>query len=241
MTKTEISQSGILRLSISLVAIVLPALLFLRGIYGSFLFTFPIPLLWQIGFLGRPFGSLGLRATALKSSVIAGIVSGRFLGFLGGNVLKFLGITGRLLSNAHIVRFDVGPLHAAFSLPNELGYRLLAISNTPVGLCLYLMFSIFIIGLGEELFWRGFLQQKAANYIALDAAIWLTAVLFALSHFYIFVILPLMPGVAFLISIALSGAAWGYLCKYFRNLWAAALSHGITAFIIWKYYFFSLQ
>ena len=239
MNENEISQSGILRLFISLTAIVLPIIFLLKGIYGSFIFTFSIPLLWQIGFLGKPIGSLGLRVNSVKSSIIPGVATGCLLGFLGGNLLKFLGITGHVFSNLHKLQFSVGSFNIVFPLQKELGYRLLTVSDTLVGTYVYLIFCVFVIGLGEELFWRGFIQKKLSNYLSMDVAIWFTAFLFALIHFYIFIILPFKLGISFLALIVVSGAAWGYLFKYFSNLWPAVISHGITAFIIWKYYFFS--
>lgn len=239
MTKNEISQSGFLRFCISLTAIVLPVILLTKGIYGSFIFTFSIPLLWQVGFLGKPFDSLGLKVKFIKSSIITGIATGCLFGFIGGNLLKFLGIAGYVYSNLHKLQLSFASFHIIFPLQKELGYRLLTISSTPVGICVYLIFCVFVIGLGEELLWRGFMQKKLSNYLSVDVAIWFTAVLFALIHFYIFIILPFKLGIAFLFLIAVSGAVWGYLFKYFANLWPAVISHGITAFIIWKYYFFS--
>lgn len=238
MKKNEISQSVILRLFISLAAIVLPAIFLIKGIYGSFIFTFSIPLLWQVGFLGKPIGSLGLSKNSLKLSILLGVVTACILGLLGGNLLKFLGITGYIFSDLHQLQFSVGSFNIVFSLEKELGYRLLTMSNTPIGIGVYLIFCIFIIGLGEELFWRGFIQKKMSANLSVNTAIWFTAVLFALSHFYIFAILPLKAGICFLVLLVISSAAWGYLFKYFNNLLPAVISHGITSFIIWKYYFF---
>jgi len=238
MKNTKISKVVVFRFCISLSAIILPTLLLIKGIYGSFIFTFSIPLLWQVGFLGKSFESLGFKLNRIKSSIITGIATGCLLGFIGGNLLQLLGIKGYVYSNLHTLQFSVRSFNIAFPLQKELGYRLLTISNTPVGICVYLIFSVFVVGLGEELFWRGFLQKKMSNYLSMNMAIWFTAILFALIHFYIFTILPIKLGICFLVLIAVSGAAWGYLFKYFNNTFPAAISHGITAFIVWKYYFF---
>ncbi|MBU4123886.1 MAG: CPBP family intramembrane metalloprotease, partial [Nanoarchaeota archaeon] len=50
-----------------------------------------------------------------------------------------------------------------------------------------------------------------------NISIWLTAGLFGLVHFYLFLILPLKEGIIFLCIIALAGACWGYMFNYFRN------------------------
>jgi hypothetical protein len=139
----------------------------------------------------------------------------------------------------HKLQFNVGQFCVAFPLQKELGYRLLTASNSTIGLFIYLIFSILVIGLGEELFWRGFIQAKISDRFPANVSIWFTAILFALIHCYIFTILPIKIGISFLALIFIVGLIWGYLFKYFNNVWSAAISHGIVAFIIWKYYFFN--
>ncbi|MDD5422730.1 MAG: type II CAAX endopeptidase family protein [Candidatus Omnitrophica bacterium] len=223
-----------LRVLTSFAAIIIPVLLLFKGIYGSFIFTFSIPLLWQLGFLGKPISSLGVKPDKIKASILIGVITGCLLGFSGGIILKSLGITGYIYNSLHKMQFS----NMSFPLQKEVGYRLLTISDNTTGLCLYLIFSLFIIGFGEELFWRGFIQQKISGRTSADIAIWITAILFSAIHFYIFAILPIKAGIIFLLLIAFAGIVWGYLLKYFGNIWSSAISHGITAFIIWKYYFF---
>lgn len=239
MVKHEISPSIILRSCVLFSTIILPAILLIKGIYGSFVFTFSIPLIWQVSLLGKPFSSLGLRGDSIKSSIILGLVSGCILGFVGGNLLKFIGVTGFVYSNMHKLQLSIGAFNIAFPLQNELGYRLLIASNSLAGISFYLIFCFFLIGLGEEIFWRGFIQNKISDHFSVNLSIWITAILFALIHFYIFTILPIKLGIFFLFLIAVSGVVWGYLFKYFNSIWSSVISHGITAFIIWKYYFFS--
>lgn len=223
-----------LRVLVSVVSIAAPILFLFKGIYGSFLFTFSIPLVWQFGLLGRSISSLGVRPDKIKVSIITGVITGCLLGFAGGIILKALGITGYIYSSLHKLQFS----NISFPLQKEVGYRLLAISGNPAGLCLYLIFSLCIIGFGEELFWRGFIQQKISGYVSKDISVWITAVLFSSIHFYMFAILPFKSGMIFLLLIGFAGIVWGYLLKYFGNIWSSAISHGVAAFIIWKYYFF---
>lgn len=239
MQNKETGSSIFLRLCLSLAAVVFPVIFLIKGIYGSFLFTFSIPLLWQVGFVGEKVNTLGLRKNSIKSSIIAGLISGCLLGLLGGNILKIFGATGYAYTAGHKLQYSFGPFNIVFSLEKELGYQRLIAGNNLVGTYLYLIFCVFVIGLGEELFWRGFIQKKISNYFSTAASIWLTAILFALIHFYIFTILPVKAGIYFLVLITGVGAGWGYLFEYFNNIWASAVSCGIVAFIIWKYYFFS--
>lgn len=235
----KISPAVILRLGISFAAIIIPILLLNKGIYGSFIFTFSIPMLWQIGFLGKSIDTLGFRINSFKFSIITGIVSGCLLGFFGGSILTYLGIRGHVYNNVHKLQLTMGIFNISFPLQKEIGYRLLSISNSTIGVCAYLIFCIFVIGLGEEIFWRGFIQKKLSSYFSSNKSVWITAILFSLIHFYIFTILPVKTGISFLTLITIVGGIWGYLFKYFDNVWPSAISHGIVAFIIWKYYFFN--
>ena len=232
------NYSPLLRVCISLMAIILPIFSLYKGIYGSFIFTFSIPIVWQVGFRGRPFESLGLKAHSIKSSIITGLLTGCLLGIVGGAALKMFGLTGLLFTSADKLQFSFGSLTIAFPLQKEVGYRLLSMSNVLVGTCLFFVFCIIAIGLGEEIFWRGFIQKKISDYLPTNIAIWLTAILFSMIHFYIFTIIPLKTGIAFLVLIAITGGVWGYLFKHFGNIGSVVVSHGIAAFIIWKYYFF---
>lgn len=228
-----------LRLAITTVLVLLPIIFLWVGIHGSFLFTFSVPIIWQICILGKPLDSLGLTKNFSIFSLITGIVTGIILGILGGYILVLLGITGYTLTDMHRLQFAFGSFDLNFSLQKEAGYYLLTKSDTFKGGLLYLSFSIGVIGLGEELFWRGFIQAKIAHRLPKNAAVWLTAGLFALVHFYIFLIVPFKQGIFFLGLITIAGVIWGYLFDFFRNIWSIAISHGVAAFIIWKDYFFA--
>jgi len=63
--------------------------------------------------------------------------------------------------------------------------------------------------LGEELVFRGVIQQKIAEQISVHGAIWLTAILFSTIHLQFQGFLPRM----------LLGAVLGYLFFWSKNLW----------------------
>jgi membrane protease YdiL (CAAX protease family) len=221
-------------------AVLVPVILLLKGIYGSFLFTFSIPVLWQVVYLKGSLSFLGLKKRSLAISLVLGVASGIILGLLGGKVLQLLGLTGHSFISSDSLGVGIGAFKVSFSLAKELGYQLLAKSSTTIGLILYFLFNILLVGLGEEILWRGFIQRKIARKTTVTAAIWITAALFALIHFYIFIILPFGKGIILLVLIGIAGAIWGYLCERMGSIWGAAVSHGIAAAIIWKYYFITL-
>ena len=221
-------------------AIGVPLFLLWQGIFGSFLFTFSIPLIWQVGVRGEPVGTLGLRKKSLWPSVITGIIAGVIIAVISGQLLRILGIKGVALSDAQKLELPLGFFTLSFPLQEELSYVLLTRSNSLRGVILYLFSSAFLIGLGEELFWRGFIQQKFTRRFSKNRGIWITALLFGLTHFYVFTILSVKEGIMVMAAVAIIGAIWGYLFARFNNIWGPALCHGIVAFTVWKYYFFLL-
>ncbi len=218
--------------------IIAPTYLLRTGFFGFFLFTFSIPIFWKILF-NQPWQALGINRKKLIPSILTGLITGASLGVLGGGILRSLGITGykfdghgALVLNFGLFRFDI-------LLAREPGYRLLPLSDTFGGLFIYFLFFIFVVGLGEELFWRGFIQKRLSYRMTNAMAITLTSFLFVMAHSYLFVIMPVKEGLLLLGLIGIASGIWGFLFKWFDNLWGVALSHGIAAPIIWKYYFFN--
>ncbi len=206
----------------------------LTGVYGSFIFAFPIPIIWQICIREDSFTALGFRRKLLSRSLAVGGLSGVILGLAGGLLFRLLFSHKVIFPENNLIKLAIVGSKVVFPLSNEIGYRLLRASFTNKGLFLYVMFMIFAVGFGEELFWRGFIQQKIALKLNKQYAILFTGLLFSLFHVYLFTILNIKEGVFLLSLILLAGAFWGYLYECFSNIWAPALSHGIAAFIMWK-------
>ena len=113
-------------------------------------------------------------------------------------------------------------------------------SSSAKGLIYYFLYMIFFVGLGEELFWRGFVQNNLLARFPKSKAILITTSAFTLIHVYLFMLVPFWIGIVFLLMIALASLLWGYMFYYFKNIWCVGLSHGIVSLIIWRFYFFRL-
>jgi membrane protease YdiL (CAAX protease family) len=227
------------RIIITMLCFIVPIALLGFGIYGTFIFTFSIPLIWQMGVLGEDAGSLGLRRSRLGVSLTAGILSGLVIAIAGGFALKAAGIAGYSLDKVADLNGMLQSVGINITVKNELGFRLLASDGSVKGWILSLIYSVFLIGLGEEIFWRGFIQGKMSNILSANTSIWITAGIYGLVHSYLLFIVPPGAGAVLVALIAILGAFWGYLYKYSGNIWAPALSHGLTAFIVWKYFVFT--
>lgn len=202
----------------------LPIFFLSLGIYGSFLFTFSIPIIWQIGIKKKPLFSLGIQKRYFLFSLNLGFLSGIFFGLLGIVILRFLGIKGYSFTDKVVI--------FGFSVKKELGYHLLTKNRFA-----FFLYCLFLVGLGEELFWRGFIQQRIKDYFNKNISIWLTSVIFSLIHFYLFIICPFFIAILMLILIFLLGLFWGYAFERYNNIFLPAFSHGISAFIFWSYFF----
>lgn len=84
---------------------------------------------------------------------------------------------------------------------------------------------IFIIVIGEELFWRGFVQQHLKNWVSSKYAVLITSVLFALSV----AISGFWPGV---VAAFITGLAWGLLYEWKKSLPLIIVSHEIFILLL---------
>ncbi|MEY2792112.1 MAG: hypothetical protein RJA76_104 [Bacteroidota bacterium] len=89
----------------------------------------------------------------------------------------------------------------------------------------------FMAALGEELFFRGVVQNLFLNYLNnTHVAIWLSAAIFSFIHFQFFGFFPRL----------LLGAFFGYLYVWYKNIWVPVLAHffnnalGVTASYLYQ-------
>ena len=100
------------------------------------------------------------------------------------------------------------------SLINNIITSLLQVS-TSYEVAINLLVIAILPALGEELVFRGVIQQKIAEQLSAHGAIWLTAILFSAIHLQFQGFLPRM----------LLGAVLGYLFFWSKNLWAPIFAH----------------
>lgn len=88
--------------------------------------------------------------------------------------------------------------------------------ETPLDFVTALAVIAGMAAIGEELFFRGVLQNLFERYlINVHVAVWLSAAIFSFIHFQFYGFLPRM----------LLGAFFGYLYIWFRNIWLPILAH----------------
>lgn len=109
----------------------------------------------------------------------------------------------------------------------DLTLRLLDV-DTVGGLLVNLGLIAIIPAIGEELFFRGILQQILQNKVKAHAAVWIAAIIFSAIHFQFFGFIPRM----------LMGALLGYLFLWTGNIWVPVAAHFTNNAAAVLYYYF---
>ncbi len=199
---------------ISLAAAAILFSILFAGIYFDFWLQLALSILILI-FLAFWFSGddikkqLNLPAGDLGFSILLGLVSTVFLYliFLIGNDLAIF-----------FLSFGKSGISGIYGLGEKVDLRMIA------------FLLVLIIGPGEEIFWRGYLQKSLTKeYGKLGVVIIILA--YAGVH--------LASGNTMLILAAFAGGVfWGLLYYYYRNLWANIISHAawdLAAFVLWPF------
>jgi len=124
-----------------------------------------------------------------------------------------------------MVRWPVGPLHSIKKFTDTVIRPLMA-SCTLVDL-----FGISVLaGVGEEMLFRGLMQDLFANWIPLAAAVVLAAVLFGMMH---------AVTVTYAVLAAVIGIYLGAVYVWTDNLLAPMIAHGLYDFVVLLYLVFT--
>lgn len=84
---------------------------------------------------------------------------------------------------------------------------------------------IFVIGPGEEIFWRGFVQRRLSNKYGVLIGLIAATAIYTLVHIWSF-------NLMLLAAAALCGACWGFLFAATDKLWPCIISHALWDVVI---------
>lgn len=140
------------------------------------------------------------------------------LGLLTASLLYLIFLFGNYLSR-QLFSFAGSGIHAVYDFKS--GKNLWRI----------VLLLFFIIGPGEEIFWRGFLQQQFSQHFNPRAGFIIVALLYTFIH--------VGSGNIMLILAALvCGISWGLLYCYFQSITINMISHlvwDLMVFIVWPF------
>lgn len=203
-------------------------------LFSGHVFFFLIPFAWVILLKNQRISALGISSKNAILSITIGIFSGIILGFLAITIFRIMALPKIRLSAVPTYDIVERGFCVISPLLNTASRYLLAKSTSADGVINYFLYNLFMVGLGEEIFWRGFIQKYILRSFSALRAIAITTVLFTIIHLYVLTLVPFRAGIIFLLMIAASGAIWGYLSFRLGNVWVSAISHGITAFVVWR-------
>jgi len=112
---------------------------------------------------------------------------------------------------------------SVFEIEDVYGIR----DGAPAGLVVFLL--LFWIGPAEEIFWRGFIQQRCTKNYGAWKGLALATVIYMLVHAW-------SVNVTLVLAAGVCGLWWGAQFLIFRNLWPVIISHAVwdvMIFIVW--------
>lgn len=110
----------------------------------------------------------------------------------------------------------------------DLTIRMLDV-NSVGGLLVNIGLIAIIPAVGEELFFRGIIQQVLQTNLKSHAAVWITAIIFSTIHFQFFGFIPRV----------LMGAFLGYLLVWTKNMWVPIIAHFANNAVAVLFYYFN--
>lgn len=162
---------------------------------------------WYVMALGT--GGLAVAATLVRPSAMASRLRFRAsdlaIGLLSAAILYAVFVLGREVAT-RLLPFATGQIGAVYN-----NKALLAPGT--IGLLIGL-----VIGPGEELFWRGFLQRELAGRVGPWRGYVLATLLYGLVHVF-------TGNVMLVVAALVAGTVWGWLFLRYDRLWPGIVSH----------------
>lgn len=162
---------------------------------------------WYLMALGT--GGLALAATLVAPAAMQDRLRFRpadlAIGIVSAAILYAVFLVGREVATG-ILPFAPGQIGAVYDNKGLLAPR-------SIGLLIGL-----VIGPGEELFWRGFLQRELGGYLGRWRAYAVATALYGLVHIF-------TGNVMLVVAALVAGSAWGWLFLKFERLWPGIISH----------------
>ncbi len=182
-------------------------------------------LLWLVIFVFKPFNFwLEMSLSIILLSAIAVYFNrGKFnLGKITPRYI-LIGIASAIL--LYLI-FYVGNIITGYILPFK-NSQVLSVYSNKAGVDARLIggLLLFVIGPGEELYWRGFIQDTMSRKYGSHKGYLFAAALYAGVH--------ILTGNFMLVVAALvCGLFWGFIYKNEKSLWPVLISHAIWDFTI---------
>ena len=185
-------------------------------------------ILWYVMFVIKPINFWVEMSISILILLIAAILSGYSLPRLKNIQLRHV-IIGIVSAAILYFVFYAGNIIAGYLFPFKDAEILSVYSNRSQGNLLWIgLLLLFIIGPGEEIFWRGFIQTNFSQRLGGNKGYIISALIYGGVH--------IITGNFMLVIAALvCGFYWGWLYKKEKSLVPVIISHGLwdlTIFVL---------
>lgn len=173
---------------------------------------FGIPMIYDLIFKRRSPAVWGIRSSNIGKSILYGIALAIGMFPVTYSIFK-------LLFNFTTEQFvQAGTLAHYFY--SEFRY--------PINLLYYSLWTLFVVALGEELFFRGFIHNKLEQKFSFVCAALMSSIIFTASHIFSVLLFPLEMTFFYLILCFVTSFLLAYVLHSTRNLSGCWISHSVS-------------
>ncbi|WAG56982.1 CPBP family intramembrane metalloprotease [Clostridium estertheticum] len=185
-------------------------------------------ILWYLLFVIKPMNFWLEMSLSISALVLMAFIFNKDIFKLGKLTIRHI-LIGIFSAIALYIIFYLGNIVSGFIFPFKDSQVLSVYSNRSNGNLIWIgLLLLFIIGPGEEIYWRGFIQNTLSKKIGETKGYVISVLLYAGVHI-------ITVNVMLVIAALVCGVFWGWLYKKEKSLLPVIISHAIwdlTIFVI---------
>jgi uncharacterized protein len=189
---------------------------------------FVATILWYLLFVIKPINFWLEMSLSISALVLMSLVFNKSNFKIGRLTIRHI-LIGIFSAVALYIIFYLGNIITGYLFPFKDSQILSVYSNRSKGNLIWIgLLLLFIIGPGEEIYWRGFIQNTLSRKIGENKGYIISVLLYAGVHI-------ITGNVMLVIAALVCGIYWGWLYKKEKSLLPVIISHAIwdlTIFII---------
>ena len=197
--------------------------------YKYIIFTLLVAtILWYLLFVIKPMNFWLQMSLSISALVVMSLVYNKGIFKIERLTLRHI-LIGISSAMALYIIFYLGNIISGYLFPFKDSQVLSVYSNRSKGNLIWIgLLLLFIIGPGEEIYWRGFIQNTLSKKIGETKGYVISVLLYAGVHI-------ITGNVMLVIAALVCGVFWGWLYKKEKSLLPVIISHAIwdlTIFVI---------
>ncbi|MBU3099944.1 CPBP family intramembrane glutamic endopeptidase [Clostridium frigoriphilum] len=185
-------------------------------------------ILWYLLFVIKPMNFWLEMSLSISALVLMAFIFNKDIFKLGKLTIRHI-LIGIFSAIALYTIFYLGNIVSGFIFPFKDSQVLSVYSNRSNGNLIWIgLLLLFIIGPGEEIYWRGFIQNTLSQKMGDTKGYVISVLLYAGVHI-------ITGNVMLVIAALVCGVFWGWLYKKEKSLLPVIISHAIwdlTIFVI---------